>query len=572
VRDAATRRWLAFGIPLAVFETYRAADVLPLLHEVEAAAASRGLYAVGALAYEAAPGLDPALTVSRLAPATPLAWFGLFDAPRVVPPPVSAPAVTDAVWSATLSPKAYRTAFDHIKRHIREGDAYQVDLTYRLRAALREPPFVHFARLVAAQRPAYAAFLPTPDWTVCSASPELFFDLDGDRLESRPMKGTAPRGLTLAEDREHAAALSASEKNRAENVMIVDMARNDIGRVSFAGSVDVPELFAIEKYPTVWQMTSTVRGRTHASVSEIFSALFPAASITGAPKSSAMRLIAELESGPRGFYTGAVGFLAPERRAQFNVAIRTLVTDADRRAEYGTGGGVVWDSDCALEQDECRTKARILEEASDPFSLLETMLWKPADGVFLLEFHLVRLAESAEYFGVALDLHAVRGKLEDLAAGLPRQPHRLRLLVAQNGAVSVEAVPFDPPAADAVVRVALAPAPVDGRDPFLYHKTTRRRFYERALEARPGFDDVLLFNKNGDVTESTRSNVVIQIDGARYTPPVRCGLLPGTFRRRLVESGEVTERSFSVDALRSAEALFLVNSLRGMQRVEFTWR
>lgn len=567
VRDAASGQWLAFGPPLETFETRSAAEVLPLLRAVEAAVDARGLYAVGAVAYEAAPGFDPALAVARAAPGVPLAWFGLYDEPRVVPPPAATPDdVPPGAWQASLSPEAYRAAFDGIKRHIREGDAYQVNLTYRLRTAPTEPPFAAFARLAAAQRATYAVFLPTPGWTLCSASPELFFALDGDRLESRPMKGTAPRGRTLADDRSRAEALLASEKDRAENVMIVDMVRNDVGRVACTGSVDVARLFAIEKYPTVWQMTSAVQARTHAPVADIFAALFPAASITGAPKSSAMRIIAESEPGPRGFYTGAAGFLAPGRRAQFNVAIRSLVFGPDGSAEYGTGGGIVWDSECARELEECRTKALVLAEAPAPFALLETMLWTPTDGVFLLDLHLARLRESAEYFDFSLDPAAVQRELDGLAARLPAQPHRVRLLVSENGKVSLEAAPFAPPDPEAAVRVSLAPQPVVRSDPFLYHKTTRRRVYEQALAARPGADDVLLFNADGEVTESTRANVVVQIGGKRYTPPVSCGLLPGTLRRRLVESGAVAERVVAVGELANAEAIYLVNSLRGQQR------
>lgn len=573
LRDASTGCWLAFGPPLEIFETFCATDVLSLLRAVESAVEKQSLYAVGALAYEAAPGFDPSLMVSRNVPDVPLVWFGLFGAPRIVAPPEppTLTALSEAPWRTALSPGAYRAAFGHIKRCIREGDAYQVNLTYRLRAAVAEPPFSLFARLAAAQRPAYAVFLPTPGWTLCSVSPELLFSLDGDRIESRPMKGTAPRGLSLGEDRRCAATLLSSEKDRAENVMIVDMVRNDLGRIALTGSIEVPDLFAIEKYPTVWQMTSLVRGHTHAPVSEILAALFPAASITGAPKSSAMRIIADIESEPRGFYTGAAGFLVPGRRAQFNVAIRSLLIGANGQAEYGTGGGIVWDSECVNEQSECRTKTRILSETPEPFSLLETMLWTPEKGVFLLDFHLARLADSAEYFDFALDSETVRRQIEDLATGLPKHPHRIRLLVSEDGAAAFETAPFSPPAPETVLRVRLASFPVARDDPFLYHKTTRRRVYERALATCPGFDDVLLFNDDGDVTESTRANVIVQIDGKRYTPPVSCGLLPGTLRRQLVEAGEVAERIITVDEIKHADAVFLANSLRGIQRARVTW-
>ena len=574
LRDAAAGRWLLFDQPLEIIETSDPAEVAPALRRLEAAVEARGLFAAGAVAYEAAPAFDPALRVSPASGQIPLLWFGLFRPPRETTLPAPAAAPPDA-WRAALTPEAYRAAFSRIKHHIREGDAYQVNLTYRLRSegggrpSGSRPPAPDllplFSRLAAAQKATYGAFLSTPRWSLCSASPELFFSLSGDRVESRPMKGTAPRGLTPDEDRARAEALLASEKNRAENLMIVDMVRNDLGRIAVPGSVSVPDLFTLEKYPTVWQLTSAVRAETRAGVAEIFAALFPAASITGAPKSRAMRIIAENEGGPRGFYTGAAGFIAPGRRAQFNVAIRSLVADhASGRAEYGTGGGIVWDSECAPEQAESRTKALILTAPAEPFSLLETLLWTPGEGVSLERQHLERLAASAGYFDVPADLGEIRQRLARLGDTLPPAPHRVRLLVAQSGAVTIEADPFTPAAPGAApLRVALAPAPVDRSDPFLYHKTTRRRVYEEALAACPGFDDVLLWNADGEVTESTRANVAAEIGGVLCTPPVRCGLLPGTLRRHLLETGALEERVLTLDDVRRAPRVLLYNSLRG---------
>jgi len=494
----------------------------------------------------------------------PLLWLGLYDAPRAValPPAAAAPPATPDRWEPSCSPEEYGRAFEQIKRRIREGDTYQVNLTYRLRRAFAQDPWPAFLRLAEAQGPTYGAWVSTRSWTVCSASPELFFRLDGTRLESRPMKGTAPRGLTLAQDREQAAALQSSEKNRAENLMIVDMVRNDLGRVAEPGSVSVPALFTLEKYPTVWQLTSTVQAETRAPVSEIFRALFPPASITGAPKARTMRLIAALEATPRRVYTGAIGFLAPGRCAQFNVAIRTLLVDrARKRAEYGVGGGIVWDSECAAELAECCTKSRILDACSPAFSLLESLLWTPAEGYSLLEKHLARLADSAEYFDVPLERAALRQRLLGFARSLPAHAHKVRLLVARDGAATLEAAPLAAPPAP--LRVALAPAPVDRKDPFLYHKTTQRRAYDEALAACPGFDDVILFNADGEVTESTRANVVAEIGGALCTPPVACGLLAGTFRAQLLEAGTVAERAITTGQLRESPRVWLVNSVRG---------
>lgn len=571
LRDARARRWLLFEAPRDILQTRRPEELPGLLRDAETAAATRGLYAAGFVSYEAAPAFDPALTVRPDPAGFPLLWLGLYDAPREVElPPTEAEPAPDAPWTPSITPAAYAEAFGRIKHWIREGDTYQVNLTYRLRRAFAASPWPFFLRLTAAQRATYGALVTTRRWTACSASPELFFSLDGDRLESRPMKGTAPRGLTPELDRQNAERLRASEKDRAENLMIVDMVRNDLGRVATPGSVSVPELFALEKYPTVWQMTSTVRAETQAPLCDIFRALFPAASITGAPKARTMELIAQTEPDPRRLYTGSIGFLAPGRRAQFNVAIRTLLVDRARgEAEYGVGGGIVWDSDCAAEQAECRTKARVLSAFVPPFSLLESLLWTPAEGYALLDRHLARLAESAAYFDVPLDRTAVERRLRTFAQTLASVPHKVRLLVAPDGADTLEAAPLPPPP-EAPLTVALARAPVDRNDPFLYHKTTCRRVYEEALAARPGFDDVILFNAEGEVTESSRANVVAEIGGARYTPPVVCGLLPGTFRARLLAAGEVAERVITVDELRRSPRVFLVNSVRGWMPVRLT--
>ena len=567
LRDASANRWLLFDRPREIIQTFRQEEVVSKLTTVEKAVATRGLHAAGFLTYEAAPGFDPALAVRPADFTFPLLWFGLYDAPRDVELPLvaGASAPVPGSWEASVTPEEYARAFEQVKRWIHEGDTYQVNLTYRLRRTFKDDPWPFFVRLAGAQKAPFGAFLATRDWSVCSASPELFFSLDGSRLESRPMKGTAARGLTLRQDRENAASLLASEKDRAENLMILDMVRNDLGRVAKPGSVKVPDLFTLEKYPTVWQMTSSVIAETQASVTEIFRALFPPASITGAPKARTMELIAKVETTPRHIYTGSFGFIAPDRHAQFNVAIRTLLIDHTRnQAEYGVGGGIVWDSVCAMEQAECRTKARILDTFIPPFSLLETLLWTPAEGYTLLEKHLARLEASAEYFDYSINPAAVRQRLQNLAHGLPLIPYKVRLLVAQDGAITWEAKPVSIPSNAFPRSVALARSPVDCSDIFLYHKTTHRRVYAEALASRPGFDDVILFNADSEITESTCMNVAAEIDGVLCTPPVSCGLLPGTYRAHLLETGAIAERVISIDQLLHSPRVFLINSVRGM--------
>ena len=357
-------RWLRFRDPAAVLVAHRVADVPPLLAEVEREVAN-GSWAAGFLAYEAAPAFDAAFEAHPPG-ALPLAWWGLFRRPREVPPPAQG-CPADLVWRPTLSRRRYGEAVARIRSHIAAGDTYQVNYTFPLEASIGDTdPGTLFAALHHAQGGRYSAYLDCGRFAVCSASPELFFALCGGEIVARPMKGTARRGRCPEEDRRRAEELLRSEKDRAENVMIVDMMRNDLGKVARPGSVRVRRLFTLETFPTVHQLTSTVSAETAAPVSEILRALFPCASITGAPKISTMRIIRRLEAGPRGVYTGAVGFLAPARsgrprRAQLNVAIRTAAVDRVAGvARYGTGGGIVWDSQAESEYQECRTKALVL--------------------------------------------------------------------------------------------------------------------------------------------------------------------------------------------------------------------
>ena len=569
LRDAADGRWLQFTGPRRLVRAGTLGEVATGLGRVEEGVVREGLYAAGFISYEAAPAFDRTLAVKE-GGEFPLLWFGLYAAVEEVELPGLAPGAGGGAmdWQASVGEAEFFRAVARIKTLIRSGDTYQVNYTYRLRTRLACDPWDAFLQLVAAQDPPYGAFVDTGDWVVCSASPELFFRLDGARIECRPMKGTAARGRTQAEDLARAWALRASEKERAENVMIVDMVRHDLGRVAQTGSVRADRLFEVEKYPTVWQMTSTIEARTEAGLYEIFRALFPPASITGAPKVRTMQIIAGLEQLPRRLYTGTIGFLAPGRRAQFNVAIRTLL--ANRRtggAEYGVGGGITWDSDPEAEWQECRTKARILSAPVPAFSLLETMRWTPKEGYFLLARHLERLQDSARYFGFSIDLAALHRELDQLPARLGEAPQKVRLLVTKEGRFRLEAEVL-PPAAVKPQRVAVARAPVDASDPFLYHKTSNRGIYEAARIACPGFHDVLLFNEQGAITESTIANVAVEIEGKLCTPPVSCGLLPGILRAHLLQQGELIERPIAVEEVLRSPRVFLLNSVRGRYRVE----
>jgi para-aminobenzoate synthetase/4-amino-4-deoxychorismate lyase len=562
--------------PVGVLEARRPSELPGVLQAAEAAA-SRGLWAAGFVAYEAAPGLDGALSVrvrtegdafSEL----PLAWFALFasrtDATPLEPPPEVPEPVADA-WRPSVPREAYDAAIAEIRERIAAGDTYQVNHTIRLRATLAGDDRGLYRDLALAQRGGYAAYLDAGRYHVLSASPELFFRIDGDRITTRPMKGTAPRGRWLAEDEGIRDRLLASAKDHAENAMIVDLLRNDLGRVSVAGGVEWGELFHAERYETVWQLTSTIRAdlRTGLGLADVFRALFPSGSVTGAPKVATMRAIAELEDSPRGVYCGAIGYLGPpgsgEPRAAFNVAIRTVVVDtASGLAEYGVGGGVTFDSSAAGEYAEVLAKARVLAAARPAFALFETLRWEAATGFAQLPEHLARVGASAAYFGFSFEPEEAVSVLEKSVAEHGGSRVRVRLQLERDGGLVAEARDLGPQGREPV-RVALDAEPVDPADVWLFHKTTRRGPYDRRRERRPDVDDVVLVNARDEVTETTIANLAVRLEGRWLTPPREAGLLPGTFREVLVREGSLEVRPITVEELRAAEGIALVSSLRG---------
>ena len=582
--------WLYFSHPQHIITTNDLDDVIPAMQEIEKLIDTDSLHAAGFVSYEAAPAFDKALIAHSTQDGFPYLWFGLYPAPRVVtlPEPFdqtqgrSDPVKETLSWLPTIDRNTYNTAIRQVKEYIAEGRTYQVNYTMRLGTEFNSNSWKFFLHLAQTQNN-HAAYIDTGRYVIASASPEIFFQLDGDTLTGRPMKGTVKRGRTTLEDKEKAEWLHNSEKNRAENVMIVDMIRNDMGRIARIGSVHVPELFTTEKYPTLWQMTSTVKATTHASITDIFKALFPCASITGAPKVSTMRIISELESTPRRIYTGSIGHIAPNRKAMFNVAIRTALIDKETQtAEYGVGGGIVWDSTSTDEYAEALLKARVLTEDVPQFSLLETMLWTPEDGFFLRDKHIARLLDSAEYFdfhilcrdGVPPPLH-VKEFLNEISSQFASS-QRVRLLLDKHGNLTHEAKPFQVSTNNPPMKVCLAKEPVNSGNIFLLHKTTHRDVYNQAscsfggsaLEEQDHHDDVLLYNEKNELTEFTIGNLVVEMDGKLYTPPMSCGLLAGTFRAHLLETGQVEERIIQVGELSNATKIFLVNSVRKWQRVD----
>jgi para-aminobenzoate synthetase / 4-amino-4-deoxychorismate lyase len=559
-------RWLHLTKPIRVLVAQRPDEVVAVWQEVETAVSNlttSTYFAAGYISYEAAAALD--LDTHPPHPDDPpLVWFGLYDQATEIEPPQPGGDYQLGEWQPGLSLAKYEQAVGRIKEYIAQGATYQVNYTFPLRTDFQGDPLALFADLAAAQQAGHMAYVDTGRHVICSASPELFFSRQGRQLLARPMKGTAPRGLTLAQDKAQIDWLHHSEKNRAENVMIVDMLRNDMGRVAQTGSVRVSDLFAVERYPTLLQMTSTVTAESDASLSSLLQAMFPCASITGAPKVRTMQLIRELECGPRGVYTGAIGLVGPQQ-SQFNVAIRTVVVDREREtAVYGVGSGIVWDSDPVAEYEECRLKTDILIRQQPNFDILEALLWTPNDGYFLWERHLQRLAETADYFQYPLDLAQVEQQLTALAATLTR-PMKVRLQLNRRGQVSVEAVDLGQPASP--LRVGLASEPVSSSNRWLYHKTTQRQVYDSARAARPEWDEVLLWNERGELTEATTANIVLELNGQQITPALSSGLLAGTFRAELLAQGEIVEQIVPVEALQKAAAVYLINSVRGRQKV-----
>ncbi len=589
------RRQLTLHQPLRWLVAHDPSQVPGLLdaaHEL----ARAGHWLVGWVAYEAAPGLDGCLPVKALPPGQPYAVWAVFLPEQVesnvqsgheAPMAPASGQVPSAKWSANdwacdLGEPEAAGRIDRIRELIRSGEVYQVNLTSRLRSPFEGGPEAiepFFEALRRSQPEGYGLMLDAraasrSPGVVLSVSPELFFDWDGEVITTRPMKGTAARGSDPVTDQAAADHLRISPKERAENLMIVDLLRNDLSRVAEVGSVRVPSLFDLQALPTAWQMTSTItaRSRQGLKLSEAFAALFPCGSVTGAPKRQAMHHIARLETGPRGVYCGAVGLMSPGGRVTLNVPIRTVVLHtppppAPWVAHCGIGSGITLDASAQGEWREWQVKRGFLDRASQPFDLLESM--RLQDGRLLrLDAHLARLRTAADHFGHRLDDEAVQQALASLACAHPQGVFKVRLLVSAEGIVKVEAAPL-PAALDAPQRVALAARPMPPADDFIRHKTTRRQAYA-AFKAPTGCLDTLLFNAAGELTEFTIGNLALKLDGQWWTPPLVSGLLPGVMRAELLSQGTLQERLLPLSDLDRAEGLALINSVRGWIDVTLT--
>jgi para-aminobenzoate synthetase/4-amino-4-deoxychorismate lyase len=562
---------LAFGAPRERLRAMTLDDVAPLLARVDALARA-GAWCVGYLCYEAAGAFDEAFETHAPSDATrPLAAFAVYDAPLPDELAFDSDATATVAWTGGPQRDAFDITIAEILRAIADGEVYQVNATAPLAGTLQGDPHALFAALRRAQPNAYAAYLDfgtaeAADDRVLSVSPELFFDWRADRLLARPMKGTAPRGATPAEDAAQAEFLRSAAKERAENLMIVDLLRNDLSRLAEPHSVRVPHLFHTEAWPTVWQMSSDVVATTRpgTTLPDVFAALFPCGSITGAPKVQAMRLIHALEPEPRGVYCGAIGVVQPGGAATFNVPIRTLALRGDgptTTVRCGIGSGITADATAAGEWDEWRHKRAFVDRASQAFELLETL--RLEDGVFGdVDAHLARLADAARHFAFAPPLDAARATLAELRAAHASGGWRVRLLADRAGVTRAQAFALAP--TQAPVRVRLAARALAGSDgEFVRFKTTQRAHYDALAPTDADVFDTLLWNERGELTEFTRGNVALRIEGRWLTPARQCGLLPGIARARLLHEGTLEEAVLVRADLARADEIAFFNSLRG---------
>jgi para-aminobenzoate synthetase / 4-amino-4-deoxychorismate lyase len=591
--DADPRSRLYSGY-LGMLRCDDASELSAVLDEMHAALA-QGQHAVGLFAYELGGQMHGIAPHESLIPLAQVLLFERCDHMSsqqverwLADRDASTTPAGIAQVRASVSEDAFNAAIARIHRYIEAGDTYQINYTYRLRFDAFGAPLSLYRRLRGRQPVPYGALINLPDGrAVLSLSPELFVRHARGTVTARPMKGTAAASGDTQDDLVRAASLAADPKNRAENLMIVDLLRNDLGRIAKFGSVRVPKLFSVDRYSSVLQMTSTVQSelRDETRLADIFAALYPCGSITGAPKRRTMQIIRELEADARGLYTGSIGwFDAPQEGRHvgdfcLSVPIRTLVLqvpghDGVRSGEMGVGAGIVHDSVASEEFAECKLKARFLTGLTNDFELLETMHATRAEGGRYLELHLQRLRASAAYFGFAYDDAVVHDQIriacEALAADVS---HRLRLALRQDGSCSIQTGPLAP--LSTPVKVLLAHEHTESSDLFLRHKTTVRERYDaawRAAEAQGAFD-MLFCNERGEVTEGGRSSLFVKLDGRWYTPPLDAGVLPGVMRTVMLADAawDASERAMRLDDLRRAQEVVVCNALRGALSATIIW-
>ena len=538
-------------------------EVKHLLAEVEAYQ-NQGYYAVGYVSYEAAPAFETKFEViDGPLMSEYLLYFTIHETVQTEPIPLTyKPTDLPKSWQELTSAEEYKAAIEQIHHHIRQGDTYQVNYTVQLQQNLTADPFAIYNRLVVEQNAHYNAFIQHDDVSIISISPELFFKKDGDRLTTRPMKGTTNRGLTTETDLKQAQWLAQDQKNRSENMMIVDLLRNDMNRISKIGSENVKRLCQVEQYSTVWQMTSTIETQLlpNSSLSDVFQALFPCGSITGAPKIATMEIINKVEKQPRGVYCGAIGILVPQGPSIFNVAIRTLQMEGTK-AVYGVGGGITWDSKWEAEYEETKQKAAVLYRQNPRFDLISTGRVHQGKLLFLEE-HMKRLQESSRYFDYPFNKEKVKKQVEDLCQSLDFDTdYRLKMSLAKDGELTFEHNQLTGLADDfCQARLVEQTYPLDS--PYTYFKTS----YRPHISLGP--HEQIYYNQKKELLETSIGNLVLKIEDQLYTPPIRLGLLNGIYRQNLIANNQVTERVLTLDNLKQAQAIYGCNAVRGLYELK----
>ena len=553
-----------YTAPRAVIAVWRIEEVPAALEKVREGLAA-GKHAAGYLAYEAGHAFDPKLKPSARQAGGPLVCFGLFDGfatpdlAELLPSPEVAYV---GLPQPRISRTAYGAAAAEVRDHLFAGDFYQANLTFGCDVAVAGDPLALYARLRRSSRAGWGGILLHDGGAILSLSPEQFFTIRDGMIEARPMKGTARRHPQPHADRAEAEALASDEKQRAENLMIVDLMRNDLARVSVPGSVDVPELFAVETYPTVHQMVSriTARLRAECDAIDVLRTIFPCGSVTGAPKIAAIEALRRLEPEPRGAYTGSMGWIEPGGNAAFNVLIRTLEWPAGAtKARLGLGSGLVVDSVPSNEWAECLLKGDFVRRESQDFDLIETMGFDPSEGIVELDRHLDRMRNSAADLDFKFDRHAARNELQAATFGR-KQKAMVRLLLSRSGAMAIQVRPYDDPE-EVPVTVAVRPLPVDPSDFRLRYKTTDRRFLDLARQAE-GAWETLFVDPDGQLTEGSRTSIFVERDGKLLTPPLSRGLMPGILRAKLIEEGRAEEAELSPADLEGH--FYIGNIVRGL--------
>ena len=538
-------------------------EVKHLLAEVEAYQ-NKGYYAVGYLSYEAAPAFETKFQViDGPLMSEYLLYFTIHETFQTEPIPLAYEAIAlPESWQELTSAEEYKAAIEQIHHHIRQGDTYQVNYTVQLQQKLTADPFAIYNRLVVEQNAHYNAFIQHDDVSIISISPELFFKKDGDRLTTRPMKGTTNRGLTSESDLKQAQWLAQDQKNRSENMMIVDLLRNDMNRISKIGSEDVKSLCQVEQYSTVWQMTSTIETQLlpNSSLSDVFQALFPCGSITGAPKIATMEIIKKVEKQPRGVYCGAIGILMPQGPSIFNVAIRTLQMEGTK-AIYGVGGGITWDSNWEAEYEETKQKAAVLYRQNPKFNLISTGRVHQGKLLFLEE-HMKRLQESSRYFDYPFNAEKAHYQVEALCQSLNLdKDYRLKMSLAKDGELKFEHTQLTNLSNDfCQARLVEQRHPLDS--PYTFFKTSYRPHL--SIESH----EQIYYNHEGQLLETSIGNIVLKIKDQLYTPPVHLGLLNGIYRQRLIADNKLKEKVLTLKDMEQAQAIYGCNAVRGLYELK----